>query len=118
MEKNASRTGALEKPSSPDTALFVYFKAVFLFLAFTHTYNPRHVQVSYGKDTSVYIVVEAALAYHDLINMVNTYVIKRLTFSEKRADYAIKPQSLLFGKLYALAGFRAHFLVFLLSFGC
>jgi hypothetical protein len=50
--------------------------------------------------------------------MVNAYVMQRLPFLEKRADYAIKPQSVLLGKLETLSGLSAYFLVLLLGLGC
>src|SRR5690606_2531278 len=93
-------------------AFFVHLEPVLCLSASAHAYYSRHVDIPCCEDTLVHVIVECSFIEHDLISMVDAYMVKRLAFHEKRADNGIQSDRFFFSNLQSLAALRAQCLVF------
>ena len=100
--------------STAYTAFFVHLEPVLCLSASAHAYYSRHVDIPCCEDTLVHVIVECSFIEHDLISMVDAYMVKRLAFHEKRADNGIQSDRFFFSDLQSLAALRAQCLVFFL----
>ena len=64
-----------------DAAGFVHFQVFGNIFSRTHTDRAGHVQVSGSKESLVYIGVESPFRFHEFVRMVDSDVMKGLSFS-------------------------------------
>ena len=67
-----------------DTAGLIDFELSGNILSRAHADGTWHVEVSGSKETAVYIGIQGSFRLHEFIGMVNSDVMKGLSFFEKR----------------------------------
>ena len=98
-------------PVPADAAGFVDFKGIMAALPGAVAYFSGKIDIPGGKDTGIYIVIDTFFGIHDLILIVDTDMVDRLTLPDQRGDKIVQLTGFLFRNAESGAGFGAYYFI-------